>query len=186
MFNMIDYEKNMAWMRVSQTLNRSLVCQNLSDRPYCIIPVDNKYNKEYIKEFNIPVVYSSHRGGALVLFPNDIAWTWFTDIAKMKPILEDILAYLKEFNNEFYIDGNDIMYGENKVLGSMSVGEGLHYEGIFFSFNSDVEIIKNVTLKEINKAPIGLAEFGIEPNHIIQMIEMLIDKYGLAEYNSKK
>jgi len=182
MFNMIDYSNKFGSLYRDNIINKSLICQNVSAVPYCIIPMDKKYNKEYVESNNMTVIYSDHSGGALVLFPSDIAWTWLTNKKKMQDVLQDVLTYLQQFNREFYINGNDIMYGDNKVLGSMSVGEGLYYEGIFFSFQSDVNLIKNVTLKEISKPPIGLAQFNIEPSDIITLIEELIVKYEIPEY----
>ena len=184
MLNMLNYETYL--VEIIKRNRTAICCENMSEDVYVIIPKDGAYNKEYVDTINMPTIYSSHAGGALVLSPGDIAFTWIIDNRLMPNVIIDVCDFLKKFNKNITINGNDIMLNDKKILGTMSIGDTIYYEGLFFSFEPDINVIENVTMKEIKKTPLGLSSLGVTKQDIILLIEDLSKKYDLKFYGGDK
>lgn len=182
MFDFINYYEKLMEIDSKQIFDVCLLSKNMSDKPYIATNGDNSYNKDYVISENFTRVKAEHVGGTIILFPNDIAFTWISHQTKLKDILNDIIIYLNKFDNNIVLKDNDVMLGDKKLFGTMSSGVGPYYEGMFFSFNSDIEIIKKVSTKPMVKEPIGLSAIGITSEDIQNLIMNLIQKYNLKLY----
>ena len=183
MFDMITYEKVLDDVAMRNTkLNTCMICDNRSKYPCVITNSDAVYNSDYAKQYKVWPLFVGHAGGSILLFPNDIGFTWFSEQSKLQDIVKDILEYLQKYDKNIKMDGNDVMLNDKKLFGTMSNGCGPYYEGMFFSFDIDLDIIKKVCTKEMKKEPIGLSYLGITPKEMAELAENLANKYNLKLY----
>ena len=175
MFDMKLYEEKLNKANVGD----ALLSQNLKKEPYIIINDKSDFNNPY----NYEIIKTNHAGGVGVIFPLDLGFTWITSKQILPKILNDISTYLQNKNIPICGQGNDILVNDQKLFGTMfkKLEENIFYEGLFFSFNSDINIIKKICKKEMIKKPIGLSEFKVTPEEIIKLCQSLIKKYGLKE-----
>lgn len=177
MFEMSLYEEK--FKNIEE--NTVYLCQNNSDKPYIVMNDKTTYNNNE----NYFVINGKYAGGTLVMFPNDIVLTWVTRESLWQNFGIELMDFLKNNGVRFtkdLFDGNDIMINEKKIIGTTSkkIGE-YYYEGLFFSFNPDINIIKSICEKEMKKEPIGFSEFNITPETIIDFCKQFIKKYELKE-----
>lgn len=177
MFEMSLYENKFKGIE----LNNAYLCQNNSDKPYVVMNSKTTYNNEQ----GYTVINGQYAGGTLVMFPSDIVLTWVSKEPLWEHFGIELMDFLKRNGVRFTVDpisGNDIMIGDKKVLGTTSKRiDGGYYEGLFFSFNPDVDIIKSICTKEMKKEPIGLAQFGITPELVLEFCKNFIRKNNLNE-----
>ena len=183
MFDFINYYEKLMKVDNKQIFDVCLLSKNMSNKPYVATNGDNSYNKEYMLSKGFIRVKSEHVGGTIILFPNDIAFTWMSRQTKLKDILKDVLDYLTKINPNVVLKDNDVMLGDKKLFGTMTSGEGPCYEGMFFSFDSDVETIKKISTKPMVKEPLGLSSIGVTPEGIEKLIIKIIRKHNLKLYD---
>lgn len=182
MFNMNKYEKHISDIINNNLSNVCLLCDNRSDKPAVITSSGTHHDEERAKELGIWPISVGHAGGSIILFPKDMGFTWFSEKTLLQDILNDILKYLKKYNSKITLKGNDVMLGNNKLFGTMSNGVGPYYEGMFFSFDTDLEVIRQVCLKEMEKEPLGLSSIGVTPEEMTKLAGNLAKKYNLEMY----
>lgn len=185
MFDLVNYEKFIIDVTEPPRINTCLLCNNRTKKPAVITNGDAKYNEDKAKEFGVWPIFVGHAGGSILLFPEDIGFTWIINKSILPDILKDILEYLKKFNDKIVLEGNDVMLDDKKLFGTMTLGEGPYYEGMFFSFNINLEVIKQVCLKPMKKEPYGLSNLGITPEDIEKLIKDLCTKYKLEIYGGE-
>lgn len=175
---MYDIERHAESIK-NPSINDACICQNTHDTPY-IITNENSPYKNPKKKYK--VIDGKFAGGTYVLFPNDIAFAWYTSESLLSDIVVELFRFLQSENVPVYEDGNDFMVKGKKLFGTMSmeVPNGC-YEGIFFCFDPDIDLIKSVCVKEMKKEPIGLTTFGIKPEMIITFCRQMIEKHNLNE-----
>ena len=186
MIDMINYKEAICTILNNRLYETCIICKNTSNKPYIIANDSSSYNEEYAKANNIQSVYAGHTGGSLLLFPEDLGFTWISTEKKLPMIIQDLLDYLKAYNTAIKLEGNDIMLDNNKLFGTMSSGDGPYYEGMFFSFNSDIDTIKKICKKPMKKEPYGLSNLGITSEEIEKLIVNLCNKYELKIYGGEK
>ena len=174
MFDMKLYEEKMANLEI----NSCMLCQNISDKPYI------GWNKD--TEFDNPddffLIDGRYMGGNVIAFPGDLVCNWISDKTILGDFVQEVALYLMKKSLPIYGDGNDIMANGKKLFGTMSTPyNGTYYEGMFLSFNPNIETIKKICKKEMKKEPIGLAEFGIVPEEMIELCQRLIKQFGMKE-----
>jgi lipoate-protein ligase A len=182
MLDMANYKKMIYDMTDNLLLETCVICNNRSGKPCVITNGSTKHNEEFAEENGVWPLFVGHIGGSIVLFPKDIGFTWVTKESKLQDIMKDILEYLQKYNSEITMNGNDVMLGDNKLFGTMSNGKGPCYEGMFFSFDIDLDIIKGVCTKPMVKEPLGLSSLGITPEEMAKLAEDLAKKYNLKLY----
>jgi len=174
MFDMKFYEDK---LKIAKS-GDGLLCQNMSDQPYIAVTETSEFNNPD----NYLVIHSKHVGGVGLYFPRDLGFTWVSNKSLMMDIIQEINFYFSRKGIRLSGDNNDIMINGRKLSGTMSTKQGdNYYEGMFLSFNPDIDIIKSVCKKEMRKEPIGLTELGITPEEMIVFCQSLISKYGLRE-----
>lgn len=183
MFDLMDYSKYLHKIIDTDKFNTCLLCKNFLDTPCVITSNTAKYNKKYVETHNIPQSFTGHLGGAIVFFPNDIGFTWWTKESILKDVLKDVIDYLKQYNPQIVLVDNDVMLDDKKLFGTMSNPGTGFYEGMFFSFDSDIKIIKNISTKPMVKKPLGLSSIGVTPEDIEELINNIIKKYNLKICN---
>lgn len=171
------FEENINSYKENKTiLYNNLVIENLSDRPKAIYNPGTNFNKQYCKNQNIELVNTQHCGGCIVVFPGDMVLGHYDKHSNfIEELSNRIETWLqnKLFGNEIRFDNNDLLINGKKILGMMRldfVDEEHEFSGLFLSYQSDIDIIKNVCTKKMEKEPIGLKEFGIEKEEIKEFI----------------
>ena len=165
-------------------LYNNFVMENLSPRPKVIYNSDVLFDKTYCKNQNIELVNTQHCGGCIVIFPGDIVLCHY-DL--YSDFIEEIARRIEDWLNnklfslgcEIKFDNNDLLVNGKKVLGMMRidfVDEEHEFSGLFLSYQSDIDIIKNVCTKKMEKEPIGLKEFGVEKEEIKEFIIRTIEE----------
>lgn len=128
----------------------------------CVYNGNKDFNYLYCKENNIPIYELGYMGGTIVASKEDLGIIFILDRSELLGFIQQKIAYIiYEIFKKTDIIGNDILIDGNKVSGSgykKIDNSYLYYYQV--SFNSDVEIIKNVCTKEIKKIPKGLNNFG--------------------------
>lgn len=165
----------------------------------CVVPVEDltvNYGRaadvdiEFCDNHNIPVFYIDRSGGAIVLFPGNVAIDAVystTSYQMMFDFLSSFKKYLKEKNIKSDIDGNDLIVEGKKVVGA--VGEvlpapfsGLTYIGVSISLNSDPELISKICTKDSVKVPGALSDYGVTTEEVI---EFALEWFNKHRYESE-
>ena len=138
---------------------------------------DAKPNFEYCQAHNIPCVDIGRRGGAFVVNKGDIGFGYITaglDNTVGELLYNKFAEYLKTKGLNAETKDNDVLIDGYKVFGWAS-NYYKEYDAIYitchFTMSVDLELIRNVCTKPINKTPKGLSEFGISREEIIEFIE---------------
>ena len=153
----------------------------------CIVPIEDLsvnygVNKDVDFDFcdknEIPYFFINRKGGAIVLFPGNIAVDAIFTAGSCNiawDFLKDMVEYLKQKAIDAYLDGNDLMVSGKKVIGA--VGEILPepfnkyvYTGFSISINTDVELINQICTKPMEKIPGALSDYGITTEEVINWL----------------
>lgn len=142
---------------------------------YVVLKGNNVINDEYCKEHNLSVYNSKNMGGAIIIGAGDVEFDIFRydGWEDGEYYSSKILLFLKTKINNISIENNDFLIdGKYKVgsFSSVNLGDGFIYTGFHFSLNVNLEYIKNICTKPMNKIPKGLSEFGITTDEIKEFI----------------
>lgn len=133
-------------------------------------------DEEWCLKNKVAICNSFNFGGTIVSDTNDIngaimrrnGWN----------VGERILQFFKlKLSNKIEnltIDDNDLLYeGKYKMISyaSVNVGNEYIYTCLHISFNPNIELIKNICTKPMNKIPMGLEPFGVTHQDIINILE---------------
>lgn len=137
---------------------------------------DAKPNFEYCKQHNIPCVDIGRRGGAFVVNKGDVGlgavMKGFTnEVGEL--ISSNFLQYLKDKGLDATYGNNDILINGYKVYGWAS-HYYKDYDAMFitchFTMSVNIDLIKAICTKPMNKVPKGLSEYGITQQEIKDLI----------------
>lgn len=153
--------------------NETVIVYNNKD---CVLQGADSLNDEYCNEHGL-VIYKTHGfGGTIVNFKDDIC------VGNYQPDFNDFgVEFLQGFTEWLKTKGlnaemcnNDILIDEKyKVASFMSqYTNGCLYTAIHISVGMDIEVIKSICTKPMNKIPKGLNEYGITKE--------IVDEYILS------
>lgn len=180
MFDMSEYENELTKVLQDDVSNVYFLCENRLEKPYVIVNKESKFNEKYVSEKQFPILKTNHNGGVGVIFPTDVGFTWVSDKSSLRDIVAEILIFLQKHKGAVWSHGNDIMFDQYKLFGTMGYKiDNRYYEGVFFSFNSDPEIIEKVCLKKQVKIPKGLSEIKIDRDELISVAIKAAENRGL-------
>ena len=139
---------------------------------------NSDYNETYCQENNIPVLFEPYNGGAICVSKDDlqIAITMNNMPTKLVDVLlNNVYSWIKlSINNYIETVGNDILVDGKKVVGfGYSTLGQMGLVTIQVSFSVDIDFIKNIYTKEMNKKPAGLNEFNQQINRDMLVKEVL-------------
>lgn len=133
---------------------------------------DRMFNLPRALELNIPCYDVKREGGAFVASPGDIVYCFTTkqDESHFNMELRDFLA--KKLTNKGITvqqTKNDLLVDGKKCFGFM------HYKfnyrwfyGGHISIKCNLELIKEICMKEMVKVPCGLSDYNITTEEVIQ------------------
>ena len=148
---------------------------------------DEKPNFEYCEANNIECVDIGRRGGAFVVNKGDIG-VGFVDVGLNNSfglfLYREFEKYLQNKGLNANAIDNDVLVDNYKVFGWASHFYKEHnaiFISCHFTMSVDIELIKNVCTKPMNKVPRGLSEFCITNEDIMEFILNSIQSYSNLE-----
>lgn len=140
--------------------NCSEVCHIVTASNNTVIRgLQSEYNETYCSDNNI-FVFEHPASGVLVTTPDDLIVSIVCKRHGLEQyLLELIRDTLVKFGIDCYIDGNDILYQDKKLLGFASMEFGCVSVYAFqISFVVDLELIQTICYKPMVKQPMGISE----------------------------
>ena len=144
---------------------------------------DEKPNFEYCKNNNIDCVDIGRRGGAFVVNKGDVGVGLIVpnlDNTEGELIYHKFVEYLKNKWLNAEAVSNDILIDGYKVFGWSSNYYSQYnatFISIHFTMSANLELIKKVCIKPMNKVPKGLSEFGVTRNEVLQFLNSELEHY---------
>ncbi len=138
---------------------------------------NNTCNREEVSEQGGAVYEGAYYGGTCVVFQGDINLCRLTHNADSwgKHILNQVKKYLRSKGLQTMPSGNDLLVYENgNAYKVASYAEG--YNGDMFeavvhiSIGMDLDLIRDICTKPMNKIPKGLQDYNINADEIIQYL----------------
>lgn len=150
--------------------------QNKQDMVFIVTPEskfiwvgnNSEYNEEYCKQNNIPVLYEPYDGGVICTNKDDLqlAFCIYDMPTKFNRVIADKIVnwIYNNVSKNVSTTGNDILVDGKKVVGfgKHTLENGMVLLTVQVSFRVDLEFIKGVCKKTMNKEPVGLTDFNEE------------------------
>lgn len=169
----------------------NLISTRTEDCIYCIHqnPLvfksrEGEINYDYCTRKGISICNSFNMGGIIVANTGDLNMAIMKDegwrvgeniLHSLREKLLPIIPNLEISNNDLLVDG------KYKIISYASVNANnrLIYTCFHISLNPDIEAIKNICIKPMNKIPKGLSDFGITRDEIINFIQTSLNNLTL-------
>lgn len=129
-------------------------------------------NEDACTEYGYTVLDTQHTGGAVVVNKGDISVVCFGAVGNR--VMEDFAIYLIDKYkgrglNATYED-NDVLIDGYKISGLSATKYGnIQYSTIHIGINTNLDHIKAICRKPMNKVPKGLSEYGITTQEVEDM-----------------
>ena len=148
-----------------------------NESPFLQTGITNTSDREAAKAMGIPVWEAAHLGGSIVCFPGDLSLcltTWGDTAPDFgEQCMEAVSAMLREAGAEVTRDNNDVLADGKKVASwaRATLITGWVQTVAHFSVNVDVELIRRICTKPMEKIPGALSEYGITAQGLWEKIE---------------
>ena len=121
---------------------------------------------------NVDVIYCQHLGGTIVGFKDGITLVSFTSRDTPPMWEEKLTEYLKSKGLDARHEDNDVLVDGYKVSGGFSkwLNSDMQYYGIHISMNTDLDVIRKICTKPMEKIPKGLSEYGFTRSDILSAL----------------
>lgn len=146
---------------------------------YCIHNVksvlfaeENAVDETLCTEMGYRLMATKHTGGVVVVGEGDISVIHFGEIGNdfMCRFALYLIERYKEKGLNATFDGNDVLIDGYKISGLSATPYGhIQYSTIHIGINTNLEDIKTICHKPMNKVPKGLSEYGITTEEVEQM-----------------
>ena len=136
---------------------------------------------EQIQKHEIRMVQINHEGGTIVASPGDISIGIFTKDYKGREyrdeIVDKLINRLRENGYKAVVEGNDVLIDGRKVVGfgSRIFGKIL-YTAIHIAINSNMDLIKTICTKDMQKTPDALTNYGINTQDILDIMSEVFEQ----------
>lgn len=147
----------------------------IAEKNAAVVGTNHGANLKVIEDEQVKLIQISHEGGTIVLSPGDVDIGIFTkDYSGDKyreEIINRIIGTLVIDKDRITREKNDILIDGKKVIGygSRMYGDIL-YTAIHVSINANLELIKKICTKPMEKIPGSLSDFYITSQHIEKII----------------
>lgn len=159
--------------------NGTVLC--VHDKKMVLVPKAKVVDENLCYELGYDIIEEPYTGGVIVADVGDI---WVVNFGKLgnsfrKQFAEYMVDCLKSKGLSAVYEDNDILVDGYKISGSA----GARYSNIEFSafhigINTNLEDIKKICTKPMNKIPKGLSEYNITTEEIKQMILEFYETYN--------
>ena len=122
-------------------------------------------------ELKLPVYNLYKKGGAMVTSPGDIVYCFFLkqNLPNLNKDLREFIANkLNKRGIKTEITSNDLLVNDKKCFGFMKNEIGkMYFIGGHISIDCNLELIKEVCIKPMEKVPGGLSQYHITTEDVI-------------------
>ena len=133
---------------------------------------DRFADKEICTDLGYEVVEAFYNGGTIICNKGDMAFAHFGAIENgwMMRFIDYFLDWLKAKGLNATYESNDILVDGFKVCGLCITRYGrIDYTAGFIGINTNLDHIKAICRKPMNKVPKGLSEYGITTEEVEKM-----------------
>lgn len=152
----------------------------VGDKTYCLQGLYSLLNEEYCINNNIEILKTRHFGGAIINFPEDICIGNFQSRTNNfgSSIMDRLIQFFIDKGLNAILQDNDILIDGYKCASYMTTNiKGTLYTAIHISIGMDLDLIKNICTKPMNKIPKGLLDFGITRDEIKKFIILAVEDF---------
>lgn len=129
-------------------------------------------NEDACEELGYTVLDTRHTGGVVVVNEGDMSVIQFGEIGNdwMRRFADYLIERYKEKGLDATFDGNDVLIDGYKISGLSATPYGhIQYSTIHIGINTNLDHIKAICKKPMNKVTKGLSEYGITTDEIEEM-----------------
>lgn len=146
-----------------------------NDTTFLQTGVLNTSDRDKARELGIPVWEARHLGGSIVCFPGDLSLcmtSWGTNDFGEK-LFQMMVDLLKARGVEVTTSNNDVLAEGKKVMSwaRAAVLEGWVQTVAHFSVNVDLDLIRQICTKPMEKVPGALSDYGFTADELWAEIE---------------
>lgn len=142
------------------------------ETPVAIVHKANQVDEEVCKELGYEVVESYNNGGTILANKGDIIFShlYTHDNGWVKHFAEYFVEWLKARGLNAVYENNDILIDGYKVCGTCVTRYGrIDFSSAIIGVNTNLEHIKAICKKPMEKIPKGLSEYGITTDEVERM-----------------
>lgn len=132
----------------------------------------NGVDEELCNEMGYEILETRHTGGLVVVNEGDVSVIHFGEIGNdwMRRFALHLIERYKEKGLNATFDGNDILVDGYKISGLSATPYGhIQYSTIHIGINTNLDHIKAICRKPMQKVPKGLSEWGITTEEVEEM-----------------
>ena len=132
-------------------------------------------------ELGYRLMATKHTGGLVVVGEGDVSVIHFGEIGDdwMHRFADYLIERYKERGLNATYEDNDVLIDGYKISGLSATPYGnIQYSTIHIGINTNLEHIKAICRKPMNKVPKGLSEYGITTEEVEQMFLEFCEKEG--------
>ena len=135
-------------------------------------------NSKAAEDRGIKLIEGLNIGSSIVLFKGDLEYALFVKNGGNSPmqlLIDGIVDYLKLKNLNVKFDNNDVMIDDIYKVCACALtplDNNMYYYAIHISMSVDLDLIKSICTKPMNKIPKGLSDYGITAE---EMENLLLD-----------
>lgn len=132
-------------------------------------------NLEYTRAHNIPVYKFAREGGCIVSSAGDIGIAYITKRIGVPVEFDKLVHFFVSKNLNVTREDNDILIDGYKVCSydTNRLDENYNFYVVQISINVDLDAIKNICTKHMEKIPKGLSDFGVTTEEIKQLLNLV-------------
>lgn len=142
------------------------------DEKLCFVAKADDVYAGACAEYGYTVLDTQHTGGVVVVNKGDMSVVHFGVVGNrvMRDFADYLIERYKERGLNATYEGNDVLIDGYKISGlSGTVYGNIKYSTIHIGINTNLERIKAICKKPMNKVPKGLSEYGITTEEVEQM-----------------
>lgn len=154
----------------------------VAEAPCAVVGTNGHADIEKAIELGIKVVQINHEGGCIVTNTGDVDVGIFTKgyygHQIRDTIINKLVTLLSADGINATIMSNDLIVKDRKVLGfgSRMYGEIL-YTAIHISLNTDLELVRQICTKPMEKIPGSLSEYGVTTEDVVNILMETVKMY---------
>ena len=168
----LDIKEFASKLPIYLTDGKNHAYQLSGDKTY-VLSNDSEFNKDYCIGNDIEILKTGHRGGTIVSSKDDMYFVVIRPYNHnfVSRLYEAFIGLLKGKGLNASYDGNDLLIDNKyKVTAASKVKQRATYSAVGFFFNVDIDMIKNICTKPMEKIPRGLDYYGIDKEEVIQFV----------------
>lgn len=183
--------KNKDWLKtVHRIITNQIQCTawGIQDSKVVLVSTARVVDEQLCYDMGYQVYEAFNNGGVIVTNPGDF------EILYTGPFNNNWLEqFCKHFTEWLCSRGlnaewvkNDILVDGYKVCGTCTTRYGnIDYIGIHVGINTNLDDIKKICTKPMEKTPKGLGEYGVKSEEVRDMFIAFAEKYYEAEQSNK-